>query len=90
MFMHEGEMGKPIFWQLDKTNINRPVLNPESQEAECCTGQAEHSPGNRNAGVSIGDHAVLLFGVDHGGVNCQRGTGVNYWAGSAGNKKNLD
>ena len=50
------------------------------------SGQAGHSPGNRNAGVSIGDQAVLLFRVDHGRGNCQRGAGVDDWAGSVGNK----
>lgn len=51
------------------------------------TERADHSPGNRNAGVSTRDHAVLLFRVDHVGGNCQRGTGVNYRTGSAYNKK---
>lgn len=49
---------------------------------------AEHSPGNGNGGVLTGDQAVLLLGIDHGGVNCQRGTGVHYWPRPLGNKKN--
>lgn len=44
---------------------------------------ADHSPGNRNAGVSTRDHAVLLFRVDHVGGNRQRGAGVDYWPRSA-------
>lgn len=48
-------------------------------------GQSEHSPGNRSAGVSTGEHAVLLLRVDHGWVNRQRGTGVHNRAGSVGN-----
>lgn len=51
------------------------------------TERADHSPGNRNAGVSTRDHAVLLFRVDHVGGNGQRRTGVNYWPGSVDNKK---
>lgn len=85
-----GEMGKPIILQLVQTNTNRAVLKQSHRKLSVGTGQdAEHSPRNRNAGVSIGDHAVLLFRVDHGGVNCQRGTGVDDWAGSVGNKKNV-
>lgn len=48
-------------------------------------GQSEHSPGSRSAGVSTGEHAVLFLRVDHGWVNCQRGSGVHNWAGSVGN-----
>lgn len=51
-------------------------------EANFLGGQSEHSPGNRSAGVSTGEHAVLLLRVDHGWVNCQRGTGVHNRAGS--------
>lgn len=60
---------------------------PSSAVPKSESEEAEHSPGNRNAGVSTGDHAVFLLGVDHGGVNCQRGSGVDYWPGSVGNKE---
>lgn len=46
----------------------------------------DHSPGNRNAGIFTGDHAVLLLRIDHGGINCQRGAGVDYGAGSIDQK----
>lgn len=75
-----GKMGKPVFFQLDQTNTN----SAQSQEAECRGGGSEHSPGNSNAGVSISDNAVLLFRVDHGGVNGQRSTGVDDRARSVG------
>lgn len=74
--MHVGEMGKhPSFLQLGSVG----------------TGQAaENSPGNRNGGVSTGDHAVLLFRVDPCGIHSQSGTGVNYRPRSVGNKKKND
>lgn len=50
----------------------------------------ENSPGNRNGRVSVGDHAVLLFRVDHGGGNCQMAAGVDNRARSVGNKRNVD
>lgn len=56
----------------------------------CATAPSEHSPGDGNAGVSTGEKAVLLLRVDHGGRDCQGGTGVDYRAGSVGNKKNAD
>lgn len=40
------------------------------------------SPGNSNAAVSTGDHAVLLLRVDHSGVNFEGRAGVDYWTGS--------
>lgn len=43
-----------------------------------------HAPGNGNARVSAGDHAVLLLGVDHGGVDGQRGAGGDYRPRSVG------
>lgn len=57
-------------------NTNRALLDHQGQEEG-------GSPGNRNAGVSTGDHAVLLLGVDHVWINCQRSFGGDYWAGSA-------
>lgn len=57
-------------------NTNRALLDHQGQEEG-------GSPGNRNAGVSTSDHAVLLLGVDHVGINCQRSFGGDYWAGSA-------
>lgn len=53
-------------------------------EAGSVQGQSEDSPGNRNAAVSSGEHAVLLLGVDHGLGNCHRGGGVDNGAGSVG------
>lgn len=50
----------------------------------------ENSPGNRNGRVSAGDHAVLLFGVDHGRGNCQMAPGVDNRARSVGNEPNVD
>lgn len=57
-------------------NTDRALLDHQGQEEG-------GSPGNWNAGVSTGDHAVLLLGVDHVGINCQRSFGGDYWAGSA-------
>lgn len=34
VFIHVGEMGKPIFLQSGQTDTNRAALKPESQEAE--------------------------------------------------------
>ena len=79
-----GDMCKLIFFAVESYKYNRVT-----RQRVLVTGQSEHSPGNRNAGVSIGDHAVLLFRVNHGGVNCQGGTGVDYWTGSMGNKNNV-
>lgn len=56
----------------------------------CNSGPSEYSPGNGNAGVSSGENAVLLLRINHGGGNCQRGTGVDYRPGSVGNNKNAD
>lgn len=47
----------------------------------------KHPPGNRNAAVATGDDAVLLLRVNHGGINCQGRTGVDYRAGSVGKQK---
>lgn len=53
-------------------------------------GQSEqHSPGNRDAAVSSGEHAVLLLGVDHGLGNCQRGGGVDNGAGPVGESEHV-
>lgn len=56
-------------------STNRALLDHQGQEEG-------GSPGNSNAGVSTGDHAVLLLRVDHGWINGHRSAGVDYCTGS--------
>lgn len=79
--------GEAIFVQKRKTPTKKYRRDEERHRK---SGQAEHSPGNRNSCVSARDHAVLLLGVDHGGVNCQTRSGVHYRARPAKTRRALE
>lgn len=77
-------MGSPIFFFsfFFAGRIERiPTEQRRSGPCHRKRSGLNHSPGNGNAGVSTGDHAALLLGVDHGGVHRQGGTGVHDGAG---------